>query len=90
MSTRIDVARPFVIEIETTKPGAKRRTWKSVGDAKTLPALFDKFAALDKSDQGIYRLRKARQTYRTYRYTYTPGRNSRGNVERIENRKAAV
>ena len=84
MATRIDVPRPFVAEIETTKPDGKRRTWRKVADAKTLLALFDKFAALDKADQGTYRLRNGRKTYRVYRFTITPGRNSRGNLELLD------
>lgn len=65
--------RPFLVELETTKEGAKRRTWKLVGDAKTLLSAMDAFGALYRKE-GTYRIRNGRKTYRTY--ICTPSTNN--------------
>jgi hypothetical protein len=66
--------RPFLVELETTKEGAKRRSWKLVGDGKTLSSAFDAFTALSDKD-GVYRIRNGRKTYRAYRFVFTPNSN---------------
>lgn len=66
-----DPKRPYQVEVETTKDGAKRRTWRLVADAKSYDAAATALVALpDKA--GHYRIRNGRETIATRDYLPNP------------------